>query len=317
MSKPHIFVADWLMPEFTLEQQAMERVGATWSMPGWRPPPPGKEVQHAELLQRIAATPRIDAVLFQLAPLDAEVIAALPPGCKLLQRMGIGLDNVDRRAAESRGIRVGNTPAYCIEEVAIQAMAMLLALHRQLTAVQQNLLAGRWSDTTPRPLERLSTLTLGLVGLGRIGRRLGEMLSPMVDRVLYHDPAVQTPTNGWISTSLDDLLRQSDLISLHCPLLSETRHLINAETLSSMKATAILVNVARGGLIDAVALASALNDDRLAGAGLDVYEPEVLPADSPLRNCKNTLLTSHTAWYSRQAVLDARTDVIRQILEVI
>jgi D-3-phosphoglycerate dehydrogenase len=317
MTSPHVLVADWLMSDFDREAAALRQAGLTYSLPDWRPPPPSPEQQKSQLLARMAEAPRIDAVLFQLAPLDSTVIAALPEGCKLLQRMGTGLDTVDLDCAAQRGIAVRNTPFYCIEEVALHAMAMLLSLHRQLDATQQVLLSGRWVSNTPQPIERLSTLTLGIVGLGRIGRRLAEIMHPLVGRVAYHDPdTVHAPP--WADAlDLEDLLRQSDLISLHCPLRPETRHLIDERTLAWVKPTTILVNVARGALVEPNALAGALDGGRLAGAGLDVYEPEVLPGDSPLRRCRNAILTSHTAWCSRQAVLDARTAAIQYIIEAL
>jgi D-3-phosphoglycerate dehydrogenase / 2-oxoglutarate reductase len=316
MSQPHVLVADWL-DESEFEHDSFDRAGITWAAPGWCLPAPSHDQQHRLLLEWIAAAPRIDAVLLGGAPFDAEVIDALPPMCKLLQRMGIGLDNVDQPRARQRGIVVRNTPEYCVEEVAVHAMAMLLSLHRQLGSTQQVLLSGQWKSLTPQPLERLSTLTLGIVGLGRIGQRLAEMMRPLKTRIVCHDPVVTAPPNGIELLTLDDLLGQADLISLHLPLTPDTHHMINGRTLARMKPTAILVNVSRGGLIDSVALAEALDAGRLAGAGLDVYEPEVLPTDSPLRRCRNTIITSHTAWYSRQAILDARTLAIQNILETI
>ena len=317
MTKPHVLVADWLMPDFDYERGQFERAGVTWSLPEVGHPPPPRDRQHARLLERIARAPRIDAVLFQLAPLDAGVIEALPDTCRLLQRTGIGLDTVDLDKAAQRGIAVRNTPDYCLEEVSVHAMAVLLSLHRQLGATHRRLLAGQWVDRSPEPIQRLSTLVLGVVGWGRIGRRLAEQTRRLVARVVYHDPQVTDPPEWAQCVTLEQLLVQSDLVSLHCPLTPDTRHLINARTLKLMKPAAVLVNTARGGLVDPEALAAALNEGRLAGAGLDVYEPEVLPQDSPLRACKNMILTSHTAWYSEQSIPDARAAAVRNILEAL
>ena len=223
----------------------------------------------------------MNAVLFGPAPMDAEVINALPPECKLLMRMGVGLDHVDLERARQRGIVVRNTPEYCVEEVAVHAWAMLLSLHRQLGATQQVLLSGRWTSVTPRPLERLSTLTLGIVGLGRIGRKLAEMARPWVARVVYHDPAVSDPPDWAEPLVLDELFRRADLISLHCPLTPESRQMIDARTLALMKPTAILVNVAHGGLVDAAALAAALDAGRLAGAGSTFMTPKYFRTTRP------------------------------------
>jgi D-3-phosphoglycerate dehydrogenase len=176
-------------------------------------------------------------------------------------------------------------------------------------ATQSALLAGKWNGRPPEPIERLSTLTLGLIGLGRIGRKFSELMQPMVKRILFHDPAVPG------SVPLETVLREADLLSLHCPLLPATRHLINAATLKMVKPTALLLNVSRGALLEPVAVAQAVREGRLAGIGVDVFEPEVLPAESPLRTLGDrAILTSHTAWYSRQSSIDCRTQAIQKLI---
>ena len=193
-------------------------------------------------------------------------------------------------------------------------MSMLLGLHRQLDATQQRLLSGGWSGLTPAPIRRLTTLTLGVLGFGRIGYKLGELMHPLVERVIYYD-TISNPSATWAAkVSLDELLTTADLISIHLPLMPETRHLINADTLSTMKQTAILVNAARGALVEPHALATALNQGALGGAGLDVFEPEILAIDSPLRTAKNILLTSHTAWYSEDSIQDARNEAVESVI---
>lgn len=307
--KPHVLVADWFAPDFDIERPLLEARGISWCRPGWQPPPPPRDEQIRQLLERIKQSERIDGVLFILAPLPAEVINALPATCRHLQRVGIGLDTIDLAAAKARGMTVDNTPDYATEEVAVQAMGMLLALHRQLAATQTVLLGGQWKIQPPDPIDRLSTLTLGLVGLGRIGRKFSELMKPLVKRVLFHDPVVPG------STALETVMRESDFISLHCPLVPETRGLINANTLRLVKPTAILINVARGALLEPAAVAQAIHDRRLAGVGVDVYEPEILPADSPLRALGDrAMLTSHTAWYSRHSVTDCRTQAIQKMI---
>jgi len=317
MNKSNILVADWLLPDFELEAKVLRSKGITWSMPAWAPPPPPAEEQVRQLLERIRRTERIDAVLFMLAPLTTEVISALPPACKHLQRVGIGLDTVDIQAATARGITISNTPDYATEEVAIHALAMILSLHRQLEATQKYLLLVGWRIVSPNPITRLSTLTLGLVGLGRIGNKLADLMRPMVKEILYADPEVQSAPPGLRKVDLDDLLASSDIVSLHCPLLPSTKRLINARSIELMKKEALLINVARGGLIDADALAEALRANRLAGAALDVYESEVLPTNSSLRSSRNIILTSHTAWYSKESVVDSRTQAIQKMLSAI
>lgn len=317
MDRRNILVADWLVPDFEIEAKVLRSKGITWSLPAWSPPPPPAEEQARQLLERLHTAERVDGVLFMLAPLTADVINALPPTCKHLQRVGIGLDTVDIPTATSRGITIGNTPDYATEEVAVHAMAMILSLHRQLDATQKYLLSGSWRIISPNPISRLSTLTLGLVGLGRIGNKLAALMRPLVKEILYADPAVQSAPPGLRKVELNDLLLLSDIVSMHCPLLPATRKLINASSLERMKKTALLINVARGDLIDADALADALQHGRLAGAGLDVYEPERLLADSPLRLLANVILTSHTAWYSIESVVDSRTQGIEKLISAI
>ncbi len=307
--KKHVLVTDWFAPDFDIERPLLEARGISWCMAGWKPPPPPRDEQIRQLLERIRQATRIDGVLFVLAPLPAEVINALPATCRHLQRVGIGLDTIDLAAAKTRGMTVDNTPDYATEEVAVQAMGMLLSLHRQLAATQTVLLGGQWKIQPPDPIDRLSTLTLGLVGLGRIGRKFSELMKPLVKRVLFHDPVVPG------SMPLETVLRESDFISLHCPLVPETRGLINANTLQLVKPTAILINVSRGALIEPAAVAQAIHERRLAGVGVDVYEPEILTADSPLRGLGDrAILTSHTAWYSRHSVTECRTQAIQKLI---
>ena len=310
---PHVLIADWAAANVDTERKQLGQAGITLSLAGIN----GTHTldEKRELLkQAIQATPRIDALMFCIAPIDAEIINLLPEHCKLLQRNGTGLDNVDLELAAQRGKTVRNTPQYCVEEVAVHAMSMLLGLHRQLDATQQRLLSGGWSGLTPAPIRRLTTLTLGVLGFGRIGYKLGELMHPLVERVVYYD-TISNPSATWSAkVSLDELLTTADLISIHLPLMPETRHLINADTLSTMKQTAILVNAARGALVEPHALATALNQGALGGAGLDVFEPEILAIDSPLRTAKNILLTSHTAWYSEDSIQDARNEAVESVI---
>ena len=314
MKPPHILVADWYSPEFSIEESVFRKLGWEWSLPGWKAPAPPAEEQERQLLERIANTANITGVLFILAPLTAKVIEALPASCKHLQRIGIGLDNVAMDVAKARGITVNNTPDYATEEVAVHAMAMILSLHRQLGITQKTLAGGTWRIQPPHPITRLSELKVGLVGLGRIGARFATMIRPLVKSVSYFDPFVTTPPEGLTSASLDEVISESDIVSLHCPLTPETKDLINHERLAKMKSNAILINVSRGALVDAVALHAALSSGTIAGAGLDVYEPEVLPPDSPLHSLDNIILTSHTAWYSEESKRDCRTQAIERLL---
>jgi D-3-phosphoglycerate dehydrogenase len=317
MPAPNIFVTDWVPHDFAIEEAKLKPLGWTWSMPEKKTLAPTVAEQEKELIDRVASSGPIDGVLFAMAPITPKVIRALPKNCVHIQRLGIGLDLIDQEAAKARGITVGNTPEYATEEVMVQALAMIFSLHRQLGETQRVLAEGKWSGYPPKPIERLSTLTVGLIGLGRIGRKVAAMILPFVKKVVFFDPAVTEAPQGLQAVSLDELLRVSDIVSLHCPLLPTTRHIINAESLGKMKKEALLINVSRGALVDPAALYQAMKNQAIAGAALDVYEPEILPKDSPLHGLSNIILTSHTAWYSRQSVIDCRIEAIDKLIAAV
>ncbi|HEX6548912.1 MAG TPA: C-terminal binding protein [Candidatus Dormibacteraeota bacterium] len=230
--------------------------------------------------------------------------------CRAIVRYGIGVDNVDVEAARARGIAVGFVPDYCVEEVSTHALALLLALHRRLCGVE-----------TPHPIQRLSTLQLGVVGFGRIGRELARKALVLGLAVAAHDPVVPPEAVRAAEVEplgLDELLSSSDFVSLHVPLTGATRHLLDRRGLALMKPGSILVNVGRGGLVDEAALAEALESGHLAAAGLDVTEVEPLPPDHRLRSVPNLLLTPHVAWYStgaqRELQVKAAEEVARALL---
>ena len=252
----------------------------------------------------LAAAADADAMLVQWAPITAAVINGLHK-CRVIVRYGIGVDNVDLAAAKLRGIPVCNVPDYCIEEVADHAMAMALSLVRQLPMLDRRLRAGTWKITPDHPMPALSNMTFATAGLGRIARAVLARARAFGCRLAAYDPYVPPEvfrSHSVTQLTMDELFKQADVLSLHLPLTPETRHLVNAATLAKLKPTSIIVNTARGGLIDTVALAEALQSGVIAGAGLDVFEPEPLPDRHPLRQCSNAILTSHVGWFSDQSV---------------
>jgi D-3-phosphoglycerate dehydrogenase len=259
----------------------------------------------------LAASRDADALLVQWAPVTREVIAQLNR-CQAISRYGIGLDMVDLDAAEERGVTVYNVPHYCTEEVATHTVAMLLALFRRLPQLDASVRNGQWdAPGVLRGRGRLSDATLGLVGLGRIGRLVAAPFLAMGTRVVAYDPgidgravAVETATGaGRIElTSLTEVAERSNLISLHCPLTADTAHVVGADFLRRVQPGTVLVNTARGGLIDIDALSCALQDDRIQAAGLDVFADEPLPADAPIRELDRVLLSPHAAWCSDAAL---------------
>jgi D-3-phosphoglycerate dehydrogenase len=246
-----------------------------------------------------------DGVLVQYGRIDDAVMAECP-GWRVIGRYGVGVDNVDVPAASRRGIAVVNVPDYCVEEVATHTAALALAGLRKIGRSQALIADDRWGDWSElRPVQRLSGLTLGLVGVGRIGAEVARLLGPFFGRVIAYD--LVTPSSSAIEmVGLDEVFGEADLISLHCPLNDETAGLVNAPRLATMKDSAYLVNVSRGGLIDLGALIAALHEGSLAGAALDVLPVEPPDRDDALHLTQNLLVTNHVAWYSETALIAVR-----------
>lgn len=247
---------------------------------------------------------RADVLLVQWAPITRRVLEALP-NARGVVRYGIGVDNIDLKAAKDLGRAVSNVPNYCQEEVSDHAISMILSLARRIPHDNDQIKHGGWGIGPFLPIPAFSDLTLGLVGFGSIARKVSEKAKPFRFRQIAFDPVAPAEVfsrNGVERVDRDTLLRTADIISLHCPLLPETRHMINADSIATMKPGVLLVNTARGPLISEADLVSALMAKKIVGAGLDVYEKEPLAADSPLRSLPNVILTSHAASVSTRAV---------------
>lgn len=258
-----------------------------------------------------------DGIITQYGAFTRRVLKALRR-CKIIVRYGVGVDTVDLTAATEYGIIVGFVPDYCTDEVSNHAAALILALHRGVRSLDREVRAGNWEFRAAAPIARLAGQTLGIVGLGRIGLMLAEKLRPFGLTILATDP-YRRDWPDWIRrVSLDELLAVSDIVSLHCPLTAETRHLIGAAALQKMKRSAILVNTARGGVVDTDALLQVLMERGLAGAALDVQEVEPMAADHPLARMDNVILTPHSAWYSEGSIVELKRKVatsVRRALE--
>jgi D-3-phosphoglycerate dehydrogenase len=239
-----------------------------------------------------------------IIPLDRDHLERLD-GCRAVVRYGVGLDNVDVDAAQELGIAVGNVPEYGHEEISNHAIALLLALSRKLPAFDAAVRRGGTGIPAPQSIRRLSHGTLGLVGLGRIGRRVAEKARAFGMSVVAYDPYA-TAASGVELVELDELLARADILSLHVPLTPETRHMIAARELALLRPGALVINIGRGGLVDEDALVGALRSGHVAGAALDVTEIEPLPLDSPLLEAPNVILTPHVAWVSDVALEDLK-----------
>jgi D-3-phosphoglycerate dehydrogenase len=249
----------------------------------------------------IALLQGIDGAIVSVDPFTARVLAAAPQ-LRVISRTGVGYDAIDLKAATARGVVVTTTPGVNRDAVADLALALILCCARKLPEHLAEVRRGQWKRHEGMDL---AGKTLGIVGLGTIGKEVAQRAKAFKMRILAYDLVRDLPfaeREGVAYMSLEDLLRQSDFVSIHCFLNEATHHIINAERLALMKPTAYLVNTARGGLVDTAALCRALQEKRLAGAGLDVVEEEPLPADSPLRTFDNVYLTPHAAG----ATADAR-----------
>jgi len=272
----------------------------------------------AEVLAAVAGVDPV-AIITQWAPTTAAVMA-LCPHLKVVSRNGIGVDNIDLDYCKAHGIAVTNTPAYCLDEVADHALALMLALIRKLVFTTDRLRAGEWGSGFLVPIRRIGAQTLGIVGLGAIGRYVVRRARPLFKEVIGHDPyaeEVVVDDRPVELVSLEELLHRSDVVDLHVPGTDKTHHLINAEKLALMKPTAYLVNTCRGIVVDTEALVAALQAGQIAGAGLDVHEQEPLPMDHPLRSLPQVILTPHVAFYSEEAVAQLREDACVNIVNVL
>ena len=251
---------------------------------------------------------------------DGALLQSLP-NCRLVVRYGVGYDNVDLKAASERGVTVCNTPSYCIDEVADHTLALLLAFARKVLPLADGVRNGGWragerSFPPPTSLQRLRGKTLGLVGFGNIGRAVAARVLVFGLRVLVHDPKVnagEAKGLGMEKTDLELLLRTSDYVSLHVPLIPATHHLMNAERLGLMKPSAYLLNASRGPVVDEGALIDALQQGKLAGAALDVLEQEPPAPDNPLLTMENVIITPHYGAASDVSIEDQHREVIASV----
>jgi D-3-phosphoglycerate dehydrogenase len=258
-----------------------------------------------------------DGIITQYGRFSRRVLKALRR-CKVICRYGVGVDSVDLAAATECGIIVAFVPDYCTDEVSNHAAALILALHRHLFALDRGAKDGNWNFRLAVPTARLTEQIVGLVGLGRIGGMLAAKLRGFGVTLQATDPYLRDWPDWVRRVSLDELLATSDIVSLHCPLTNETRHLIDAAALRKMKPSAYLVNTARGGVVDPEAILQALREKWIAGAALDVQEVEPMPGGHPLAGLDNVILTPHAGWYSEGSITELKRKVaisVRRALE--
>jgi D-3-phosphoglycerate dehydrogenase len=292
-----VLVTDYTWASTEVEQRILAEVGASLIVAET-----GREDELIDLATQA------DGILTCFAQVTGRVIAAAPR-LQVIGRYGIGVDNIDVAEATRRGIPVANVPAYCVDEVAEHVIALLMAHARGIALYDRAVRAGDWALSTGLPLRRVAGTTLGIVGFGRIGRALAPRGLGLGMEVLVcgHGPDVTGVPGGVSVVEIEELAARSDYISLHVPLTSATTGMVDKDFLSLMKPTAYLINTSRGAVIEQEALLDALEAGRLAGAALDVFTPERLPADHPLLASRRLLATPHVAFYSEQSVRELAT----------
>jgi D-3-phosphoglycerate dehydrogenase / 2-oxoglutarate reductase len=286
-----VVVTDATFPDVAREEAAARAQGASF------------ERRACKTADEVAeAVKGADVAVVQFAPLTRAAIAGLAPGATAI-RYGVGYNNFDLAALNDHGVKAAYVPDYCTAEVADHTAASILALLRKLPALDASVRRGEWAAVgIAKPLKSFAETTIGFLGFGRIAQEVAARLAPFSFQFLAHDPYFTGSFSRLALVDLPTLLAQSDALTLHAPATPETTGIINAANLARMKPTAVLVNTARGDLIDQTALAAALTTGVIAGAALDVFQTEPLPANNTLRTAPNLLLGPHAAWYSEVAV---------------
>lgn len=256
-----------------------------------------------ELISQRAAG--ADALILNRVRLDRQTLRQLPH-LRFIGALATGYNTIDTSAASELGITVCNVPLYCVETVAQHAFALLLCLCENVHLYSQTVRSGNWEQAVsmnygPYPLHELTGKTMGILGYGNIGKCMANLGLALGMEVLFYSRTPKEAPEGCRWASLDTLFSESDVISIHCPLTPDTQGLVGESLLSRMKPSAFLINTARGAIVDSAALAQALNEGRIAGAGIDVLEQEPPALDAPLLTAKNCIITPHIAWASREA----------------
>jgi D-3-phosphoglycerate dehydrogenase / 2-oxoglutarate reductase len=308
VARPVIAVTDSVFPSLDPAMAALARLDPQMRM--------SKSVAAEDILE---VARDADAILVTYAKLPGELLRQLTR-CKVIGRFGLGVDNIDTKTAAELGIVVTYVPDYCMQEVSDHAMALLLALARKIPFSNALVQSGRWEMPAVAPLRRLAGQVLGLIGFGNIPRALAPKAKAFGYEVIAHDPYATREVfvaAGVEAVSLETLLGRADAISVHAPLTPATRGLIGAAAFARIKKGAVIVNTARGPLIDEPALLAALDSGHLGGAALDVVTSEPLPKDSRLLGCDNVILTPHTAFYSVEALNELQTKCATDVASVL
>ena len=305
-----VVITDYIEPDLKREKKEFDNLGLDYEF---------YQMKHASAGELIEKLVDADIIIVNMAKMNREVLSGLNK-CKLIIRHGVGYDNIDINAASKNNITVSYVPDYCMAEVAEQAAMLLLTTYRKFTrqteSMNLSVQKGEWDFSPVVPVRRFSGKNAGLIGCGRIGQKVLKILRGFDTNILVNDPLLSERRKqilGISTVSLEEVLTQADMISIHCTLDSATYHMIGERELRMMKPEAVLVNTARGGIVDADALAKACKEKWIAGAGIDVFEKEPPSEKFPLVGLENVILTPHLSWYSEDAGWDIREKIIEDV----
>lgn len=303
MSKYKVLITDYAWADLSIEKSILDTIDAEIVLP------PDTSV---DSLTKVAAD--CDAIMTNWAKVPETVITAAKK-CKIVSRLGIGLDNIDVACCTRLKIPVTNIPDYCLIEVAEHALALIFGLGRKIGFYHHATQSGEYKLQAGPALRRMQGQTVGIVGYGNIGKLLADKAAALGFKVLVHNRSKKQLPAGMEFVSLEDLLKRSDYVSLHTPMTPETKQMINAERLKLMKPSAYLINTSRGGLIDHAALAVALENGTIAGAGLDVQDPEPPNLSIAPYNDPRVIVTPHAAFVSVESLENLRSRTAKQVVE--
>lgn len=305
MNALKLLLSDVAWPDTSIEQKLCDEAGIELVIA-----PDSSE----ETLSQLALD--CDGILTCWGNITSKVIAAAGSRCKVVSRMGIGLDNIDVNYCTSHNIPVTNVPDYCLQEVAEHTIASIFALGRHLNLYNLESKAGRYEREVSPPLRRMQGQTVGIIGLGNIGTRVAKLANALEFRVLGFRQNMTKAVEGVELTPLNELLTKSDFVTLHLPLTENNQHMLGAIQFQQMKSTAYLINTARGGLVDHRALATALQAGEIAGAALDVQDPEPPDLSVAPYNDPRVIVTPHAAFVSVESLIELRRSSVRNALDV-
>jgi D-3-phosphoglycerate dehydrogenase len=260
----------------------------------------------------------MDGLLVSYVSIGKKVIENLHK-CKVIVKYSVGLDNIDLEAATQKKIFVANVPRYCVEEVSTHTLALLLNLVRKISKYDQSVKRGSWDPLVGDPIFRIGNKVFGIIGFGNIGKRVAEKIQPFKLSIIVYDPFINSKLiskYGAKKVELETLLRQSDYISMHCPLNKSTKHLIDFKEIEIMKKGVFIINTSRGEIINQNALYKAIKDEKIAGAALDVLEKDP-PSLTDIMNIDNIIYTPHVAWNSVEAEMELRKSAAQEVKRVL